>query len=51
MELMWDLVYADGRLSEHENYLVHKLGKMLRLNHRELIDAKLAVLHKRGGSS
>ncbi len=51
VELMWGLVYADGRLDEHENYLVHKLGKMLRLNHRELIDAKLTVLHEKGESS
>jgi uncharacterized tellurite resistance protein B-like protein len=45
VELIWRLIYADGRLSEHENYLVRKLGKMLRLNHRELIECKLAVLH------
>lgn len=48
VELMWKLVYADGHLSEHENYLAHKLGKMLRLSHRELIDAKLAALHGDG---
>ncbi|MDH3216559.1 MAG: TerB family tellurite resistance protein [Candidatus Krumholzibacteria bacterium] len=51
VELMWRLVYADGHLSEHENYLVHKLAKMLRLQHRELIDAKLAVLQEKRGSS
>lgn len=44
VELLWRLVYEDGRLSEHENYLMHKLGKMLRLTHRELIDSKLRVL-------
>ena len=51
VELIWSLVYADGHLSEHENYLVHKLGKMLRLTHRELIDAKLAALQEEGESS
>ena len=51
VELMWRLVYADGHLSDHENYLVHKLGKMLRLTHRELINAKLVVLQEKGESS
>lgn len=50
VEMIWHLVYADGHLSDHENYLIHKLGKMLRFTHRELIDAKLAVLHKKGES-
>ncbi len=49
VELIWRLIYADGHLSDHENYLVRKLGKMLRLTHGELIDAKLAVLHERRG--
>jgi len=51
VEMIWRLVYADGHLSDHENYLIHKLGKMLRFTHRELIDAKLAVLHEQDGSS
>ena len=46
VELIWRLVYADGHLSEHEQYLVTKLRKMLRITHRELIDAKLKVLHE-----
>lgn len=44
VELLWKIVYADGKLDEHEDYLVHKLAKLLRLTHRELIDAKLSVL-------
>jgi uncharacterized tellurite resistance protein B-like protein len=46
VELLWRLVYADGHLSEHEQYLVTKLRKMLRMTHREVIDAKLRVLHE-----
>ncbi len=45
VELLWRLVYADGRMDEHENYFMHKLAKLLRLTHRDLIDAKLRVLH------
>ncbi len=47
VELLWKIVYSDGRLDAHEDYLVHKLAKLLRLNHDQLIDAKLKVLHDR----
>ena len=45
VEMIWKVVYEDGHLSDHENYLVKKLGHMLRITHRELIQAKLNVLH------
>ena len=43
IETMWKIVYADGRLDKHEDYLVHKLSNLLRLTHKQLIDAKLRV--------
>jgi uncharacterized tellurite resistance protein B-like protein len=43
IETIWDMAYADGRLDKHEDYLVHKLAKLLRLTHSQLIDAKLKV--------
>ncbi len=46
VEMIWKIVYADGKLDKHEDYLVHKLGKLLRLYHKELINAKLKVLGK-----
>lgn len=46
VELLWELVYADGKMDEHENYFMHKLAKLLQLTHRDLIDAKLAVLRR-----
>lgn len=48
IESIWRIAYTDGRLDEHEDYLVHKLAKLLRLNHKQLIDAKLRA--KRGVS-
>jgi uncharacterized tellurite resistance protein B-like protein len=48
VELLWRLVYADGKLDAHEDYLMHKLGKLLRLQHRQLIAAKLKVLREEG---
>ena len=45
IETVWQVIYADGRLDKHEDYLVHKLAKLLRLSHKELIDAKLKIIH------
>ena len=47
VELLWQIVYADGKLDRHENYLMHKLGRLLNLKHSQLIDAKLKVLESR----
>jgi len=45
IETVWQIIYTDGILDKHEDYLVHKLAKLLRLSHKELIDAKLKVLY------
>lgn len=47
VELLWQVVYADGRLDRYENYLMHKLARLLNLKHSQLIDAKLKVLEAR----
>jgi len=41
MEMLWKVIYADGRLDGHEDYLVHNLASLLRLSHSQLIEAKL----------
>jgi uncharacterized tellurite resistance protein B-like protein len=43
VEMVWEIVYADGKLNKHEDYLVHKLATLLRLTHKQLIEAKLKV--------
>ena len=45
IEMVWKVIYTDGKLDKHEDYLVHKLANLLRLTHKELIDAKVKVLH------
>ncbi len=45
IEMLWRIVYIDGRLDKHEDYLMHKLARLLRLHHKQLIDAKKKVLH------
>jgi len=45
---MWRLVYADGFLSDQEEYLVKKLAHLLGLEHHVMIEAKLAVRQELG---
>jgi len=45
IEAIWQLVYADGRLSRYEVALMRQLGSLIGLSHRQLIDAKLRVAH------
>ena len=42
---LWRVVYVDGKMDQHEHYLMNKVSKLLRLSHKQLIDAKLKVLH------
>ncbi|UCD87713.1 MAG: TerB family tellurite resistance protein [Desulfobacterales bacterium] len=41
IETIWRIAYTDGKLDKHEDYLLHKLAKLLRLTHKQLIEAKL----------
>ena len=45
---MWRMAYADGRLTEYENYLVRKLADLLGLEHHVMIEAKVEVLKELG---
>jgi len=49
IEMIWEVIYADGKLSAHEDYLIHKLYKMLNLQHSQMIEAKLKVLKRHQG--
>ncbi len=41
LELVWQVVLADLRIDKHEDYLARKLAELLRLDHRQMIEAKL----------
>ena len=45
IEMVWQIIYTDGKLDKHEDYLAHKLANLLRLSHEQLIEAKLKVIH------
>jgi uncharacterized tellurite resistance protein B-like protein len=41
IEMIWSVIFADGHLDKYEDYLVHTLSDLLRLDHSSLIEAKL----------
>jgi len=47
IETLWRIVFVDGKMDQHEHYLMNKLKNLLRLSHNQLIDAKLKVLHSK----
>jgi uncharacterized tellurite resistance protein B-like protein len=44
IEMIWSVIYADSNLDMHEDYLAHKLAKLLGLAHKQLIAAKVKIL-------
>jgi uncharacterized tellurite resistance protein B-like protein len=45
IETLWRIVYVDGKMDQHEHYLINKLQNLLRLTHEQLIAAKLKILN------
>ena len=48
MKMIWREIYADRHLNGHEDYLVHKMATILKLQHVQLIEAKMAVRDELG---
>jgi uncharacterized tellurite resistance protein B-like protein len=48
IEILWRMVFVDGKMDRYEHYLMNKLKNLLRLSHDQLIAAKLKVLHSTG---
>jgi uncharacterized tellurite resistance protein B-like protein len=46
LESAWRIIYIDGQLEKHEDHFVRKLTHLLRLSHKEMIDAKLKAREK-----
>ncbi|MEN8136564.1 MAG: TerB family tellurite resistance protein [Thermodesulfobacteriota bacterium] len=49
MEDVWRIVLLDGQLEKHEDHYAHKLANLLRLSHKQMIDAKLRVRAQMAG--
>ncbi len=43
IEHIWQIIFSDKHLQGHEDYLVHKLQRLMWLDHKDLIDAKTKV--------
>lgn len=43
VEMMWRVVFVDGKMDDHEHYIMSKLKNLLRISHKDLIDAKLKI--------
>jgi uncharacterized tellurite resistance protein B-like protein len=46
-EVLWRVVYADGKLSQHEEYLMRKLANLLELRPGYLAEARNRAQHRR----
>jgi uncharacterized tellurite resistance protein B-like protein len=51
MEYIWKIIYTDTKLNDHEDYLVHKLSRLLNLPHSQLIETKLRVKNQQSAKS
>jgi len=43
LELVWQVLYIDGIVDKHEEYLARKITHLLRLTHEEFIGAKMKM--------
>jgi uncharacterized tellurite resistance protein B-like protein len=41
LEAVWRIILIDGQLEKHEEHFARQLTHLLRLSHKEMIDAKL----------
>ena len=48
-ELMWGVILADGKIADHEGYLVRKIGSLLELPAAYLSEAKQRVRSEEPG--
>ena len=43
VEAVWQIIYADEKLDKYEDHFVHKLSKLIQLDHDDLIEVKLKI--------
>lgn len=43
LEILWRIIYADGKVGMHEDYLIRKLNNLLNMDHSDMIAAKFRV--------
>ncbi|MGA8264798.1 MAG: TerB family tellurite resistance protein [Ignavibacteriaceae bacterium] len=48
MKNLWQLIYTDKKLDKYEDNLIKRIGDILKLEHKEVIEAKLIVKSELG---
>jgi uncharacterized tellurite resistance protein B-like protein len=48
LEILWHVIFVDGKVDKYEEQLIRKVSFLLDLRHSDLIDAKLRVKEKLG---
>ena len=48
LEILWHVIFADGKVDKYEEHLIRKVSFLLNLEHRDLIEAKLRVKERLG---
>jgi len=43
LEILWRIVFTDGKVGVHEDYLIRKLNNLLNMDHSDMIEAKFKV--------
>jgi uncharacterized tellurite resistance protein B-like protein len=51
IEMMWQVVYADGEKHHYEEHLIRQVADLLYVPHRAFIQARLKAEQAQGGSS
>lgn len=46
VESLWRIIYADGVIDKYEDYLIRRLATLLRLSHKQMIEAKVNILNE-----
>lgn len=43
VELLWKVIYTDGKVDKYEEYLIRRLTFLLNLEHKDMIEAKFSA--------
>ena len=48
LEILWHVIFADGKVDKYEDQLIRKVSFLLDLHHRDMIDTKIRVKENLG---
>ena len=46
IEYIWQVIFADEKVDQYEEYLIRKLSYLLNVDHKDMIEAKLRVKYQ-----